>query len=188
MSRIGYFAHWLSRVIVGLVCRVLLNVRLTGLENIPKHGGAILVSNHLTELDSIILPVYLWRRPIRFWAKSSLWRNKLVGRYLDLVVILKVRGKVSKESIMASRPLVRLGGLLGVFTEGGRVSDGDVHKGHPTAAEVAIDEKVPVIPIGHNNTERIRLLHPRTWRTRVEVNVGKPMYPDTDVSCRKLPG
>ena len=59
-----------SRVVAGPFLHVLWRPEVTGLENIPETGGALIASNHLSIVDSIFLPLVL-ARPVTFAAKSE---------------------------------------------------------------------------------------------------------------------
>lgn len=62
--------YQLSRIVVGPFLHAIWRPKVTGAENIPASGGAILAANHLSLIDSVVLPVML-DRPVTFPAKAE---------------------------------------------------------------------------------------------------------------------
>jgi 1-acyl-sn-glycerol-3-phosphate acyltransferase len=73
--------YWFMKTIVaGPLLRTLFRPRLEGVENIPKHGPVILASNHLSFIDSVILPLVIKRR-IYFLAASTYFEGRGLGKW-----------------------------------------------------------------------------------------------------------
>ncbi|GIO30848.1 MULTISPECIES: lysophospholipid acyltransferase family protein [Paenibacillus] len=139
-------------------CRGVLNVMFTlvyrleavGEENIPKEGGVLLCSNHLTVLDPITVGIKVKRR-IKFMAKAELFKVPVLGPVITKLGAFPVkRGGVSKESIKNSLTILRNGEVMGIFPEGTRNSDsGAAKKGAATFALRSGAAVVPVAIIGN---------------------------------------
>lgn len=154
---------------VGLVSRPLMNLLLrpkaTGVENVPREGGFVLASNHLSNFDpwAVGLPIFPWRF-LRFMAKSELWWFPL-GSFIKAGGAFKVRrGERDTAAIERAVELARDGHAVVIFPEGTRRQKGMVKKyearAHTGAARVALGAGVPLIPAAIRGTDNLRRLGP----------------------------
>ena len=176
----------LSRIVAGPFLRALARPRLTGAENIPASGGAILAANHLSAIDSVYLP-FMVERPVTFSAKIEYFSARGFGSRL-LAVYLKATNQLSidRDGARAAQDtlevvLARLlsGELFGIYPEGTRSPDGKLYRGRPGVAWLALKSGLPVIPVGMMGTRRVLppgKLVPRPGK--VEVRIGKPLVFD----------
>jgi 1-acyl-sn-glycerol-3-phosphate acyltransferase len=105
---------------------LLFDLRAFGLENIPKHGGVLIVSNHASYLDPAILGVKV-RRPMSFMAKSELFKNKLFGWMIRSVNAFPVRqGEGDLAAVRETIKRLQEGHILVMFPEGGRTETGEI--------------------------------------------------------------
>ena len=135
-------------VVVGTLLRVLYRVRVAGLENVPQEGGALLVPNHISWIDGLLL-VYFCPRPVRMIAHEDYVPGRL-GRRLarDFRVILISPGQRSVvRSIRAAREALRQGDLVCIFAEGGLSRTGGINPFHPGFLTILKGTGVPVIPV-----------------------------------------
>jgi 1-acyl-sn-glycerol-3-phosphate acyltransferase len=133
------------------LCRVLttlmFDLKAYGVENVPTRGGVLLVSNHQSYLDPILLGVPI-KRPMSYLAKSELFENRYFGgliRGLNAFPVRQGAGDVGavKETIKR----LEQGHLLNIFVEGTRTDDGQIGKVEPGAALVVRRAGVPVVPV-----------------------------------------
>lgn len=165
----------IAYAIVGLFVRLVYRVTVTGLENVPDSGGAVIVANHLSYLDPPLVGVIL-KRPIRFMAKDELFRFRLFGALLRRLGAFPVnRVGVDRAAVREAISTVTSGQLLGIFPEGTRSKDGMLQKGHAGAALIAMKTGVPVVPVGILGLGRNA--KGRGLRRRIRVAIGKPMLP-----------
>jgi 1-acyl-sn-glycerol-3-phosphate acyltransferase len=154
---------------VGLLSRPLMNLLLrpkaTGLENVPREGGFVLASNHLSNFDpwAVGLPLFPWRF-LRFMAKSELWWFPL-GPFIKAGGAFKVhRGERDTAAIETAVELARDGHAVVIFPEGTRRQKGMVKKyearAHTGASRVALGAGVPLIPAAIRGTDNLRRLGP----------------------------
>jgi 1-acyl-sn-glycerol-3-phosphate acyltransferase len=154
---------------VGLLSRPLMNLLLrpkaTGVENVPREGGFVLASNHVSNFDpwAVGLPLFPWRF-LRFMAKSELWRFPL-GPFIKAGGAFKVRrGERDTAAIETAVELARDGHAVVIFPEGTRRQKGMVKKyearAHTGAARVALGAGVPLIPAAIKGTDNLRRLGP----------------------------
>jgi 1-acyl-sn-glycerol-3-phosphate acyltransferase len=165
------------------VCWLLFRPSTTGAENIPKSGGAILVSNHISAGDTFLLPAMITRR-VTFPAKIELFHGRGVrGRMLTWFLrgvgqlsIDRSGGRASASSMEGVLDVLRRGNLLGIYPEGTRSPDGRLYKGKTGVARIVLQAGVPVIPVGMINTELVpsRFFKIPIMR-RPKIRIGKPM-------------
>jgi 1-acyl-sn-glycerol-3-phosphate acyltransferase len=148
--------------------------RVSGLENVPREGGFVLASNHLSNFDpwAIGLPLFPWRF-LRFMSKSELFFWPL-GPFIQAAGAFKVhRGQADLAAIETAERLARDGHVVVMFPEGTRRRKGLVKKwqprAHTGAARIALAAEVPLIPAAINGTDRLRKLGP------IRVAYGAPL-------------
>ena len=154
---------------VGHLSRPLMNLLLrpkaTGTENVPREGGFVLASNHLSNFDpwAVGLPLFPWRY-LRFMAKKELWWFPL-GRFIKAGGAFKVRrGEGDLEAMRTAVDLVREGEIVVMFPEGTRQTKGLVKRHtarpHTGAARIALTANAPLVPAAIGGTDRILRLGP----------------------------
>ena len=125
-----------------------------GGEHIPATGGFIVVFNHISHLDPLTAAHFLYdhgRLP-RYLAKSGLFKNKALGRFLRAAGQIPVE-RLSKSAIGAydaAVAAVRAGECVVVYPEGTLTRDPDLWPmtGKSGAARIALETGCPVIPVG----------------------------------------
>lgn len=121
---------------------------------IPKRGPAIIASNHLAVIDSIVLPVVVWRK-IWFIGKkeyfqTDTFKHRLQKWFFTSVSVYPVDragGKAAEEALNVGRRALDSGHLFGIYPEGTRSPDGNLYRGHTGVARLALEKRVPVIPV-----------------------------------------
>jgi 1-acyl-sn-glycerol-3-phosphate acyltransferase len=142
---------WLWKTLQGL-CRILTTVlfdlKTYGRENIPKRGGALLLSNHQSYLDPILLGVKL-DRPVSYMAKSELFEAGPILPWLirSLHAFPVKRGSGDVGAIKEAIARLHEGYILNMYPEGTRTEDGEIRKILPGVALVVKRAGVPVIPV-----------------------------------------
>jgi len=163
-------------------------IEYEGLENIPARGAAIVVFNHRSYFDPIVMALVIAKagRNIRGLGKKEVFDVPIVGRILKASGGIRVdRGTGSEETLDAAIDAVEAGELLMIAPEGtiprGPAFFDPVLKGRWGAARIAAATGAPVIPIGLWGTEKVwprRAKLPRlslTDRPLVRVSVGGPV-------------
>ena len=134
---------WLPAVI-----RVLAPNAGYGVSRLPASGGAVLAANHLNAIDPPAIGVYS-TRSIRYMTKIELLQLPIAGEFLRMTGTFAVRrGEGDRDSLRVARWLVREGHVVGMFMEGTRQKLGYPGPAHSGAAMVAMQEGVPVVPVG----------------------------------------
>ena len=159
--------------------RTILPVAVTGADNIPTEGPAIIAANHLSFFDTVAL-IGAMPRPISFLGKAEYldgWKTRYLFPAMGMIPIERRSGKAAFEALDAAMDVLAEGGLLGIYPEGTRSRDGLLHKGRTGVARLAMASGAPVIPIGLVGTDRVQAPGqrvPRPFRPCV-VNVGTPI-------------
>ena len=169
----------LLRPIVKPLIRSVFSVDIQGLHHIPKHGSAVLLSNHTSILDSIILGVFS-RRNIWFMAKNSQYKGAFLTWALRHLRAFPVRRYTTDtQAVRNAIRIVRQGHILGIFPEGERSWDNTLLPFRCGTMRLVLALGAPVIPVGISGAYEIM---PR-WtssikRVPVNVRIGEPIFFD----------
>ena len=184
MSESEGFYKFLKNVAIGPAIDLSFNPWVQGLENIPEEGAAILASNHLSFSDSIFLPIKVPRK-ITFLAKSEYFtgkgiRGKATAAFFKgagQVPVERNGGNASKAAIETGVRILREGNLLGIYPEGTRSPDGRLYRGKTGVARMALEARVPVIPIAMMNTDKVQPIGKTrpNFNVNVGIKIGKPL-------------
>jgi 1-acyl-sn-glycerol-3-phosphate acyltransferase len=182
--RLGFWRRFVVCLVVP-VMTVWTRHTWSGQEKLPSSGGVILVPNHVSHFDPLVVAHYVYAagRWPRFLGKASLWRVPVLGSLLRKVQQIPVeRGSV--EAVKSLDALIQAldeGGAVIIYPEGTTTREPDLWpmRGKTGAARLALVTGAPVIPIANWGAERV--FDPRTKRlkfrprTPVSVTAGKPV-------------
>ncbi len=148
--RILYKTLWfLIRTYTVVFCRL----KITGSENIPKEGGMILASNHISAVDPPFLGSSVGR-PLYYMAKKELFSNYILGYFIKNLNAFPVdRGIFDKSALGRSRELLSEGFGLIMFPEGTRSKTGELGRGKPGIGMLARLALVPIVPTYIRNSK-----------------------------------
>ncbi|WP_020380005.1 lysophospholipid acyltransferase family protein [Nocardiopsis potens] len=154
--------YWVVKAILGPVLAVLWQPRAYGVENVPRQGPAIMVSNHLSFSDHFFGPLPLPRK-ITFLAKAEYFTGTgvkgLVSRLffsgVGQIPIDRSGGKASEGALRTGLKVLKQGKLLGIYPEGTRSPDGRLYRGRTGVARLALESRAPVVPMAMINLEKI---------------------------------
>ncbi len=176
--------YWvLKRIVLGPLLRTLFRPWVLGAENVPERGGAIFASNHLSFSDSIFLPLMVDRR-VTFLAKSDYFtgrglKGRLTAGFFKGVGQLPIdrSGKGAGDAaIRTGLRVLRRGELLGIYPEGTRSPDGRLYRGKTGVARMALEAKVPVLPVVMVGTDQVQPIGRKIPSIRrVGVIIGPPL-------------
>jgi 1-acyl-sn-glycerol-3-phosphate acyltransferase len=170
-------------VLLGPVLRLFFRPKIEGLEHIPPDGGAVLASNHLAVADSFFLPLMVPRR-VTFLAKREYFTDTgLKGRLKKMFFAGVGQVPIDRSSAAAAQAaldtgvrLLRNGSLLGIYPEGTRSPDGRLYKGKTGLARMALQARVPVIPVAMFGTDKANPIGSKMWRPYpIRIRIGPPL-------------
>lgn len=159
--------------IISLYLRIFNRWTIIGKENIPQQGPLVLIGNHVSYWDPVILACSV-NRVVHFMAKEELFKVPVFSRIIRWLHAFPIkRGKPDKNALRYSTEILTKGEALALFPEGTRSKTGELLPFYPGAALFALRAKAPVVPIvmlGNRTT------FPLTIRGKIEVRIGQPMY------------
>ena len=161
--------------------RLADEIIVEGMERIPRVGPAILVGNHISWLDPILLACWLTPstgRAINWMGKAEAMRWPLIGWFLRVNGVFGVRrGAADLEAFRLAERILSEGRILGIYPEGTRSPDGILRPFRDGAALLALRSGVPVLPVAVTGTDglwRKGSLIPRRV-PRVTLTIGEPV-------------
>jgi 1-acyl-sn-glycerol-3-phosphate acyltransferase len=176
--------YWLLKfVLVGPVLRIVFRPRAEGVENVPDEGPVILASNHLSYADWLFMPVAVPRR-VSFVAKSEYFTNPGIKGRLQRT-FFKGSGQIPIDrsgadaaagALISAKKVLARGELFGIYPEGTRSHDGKLYRGKTGVARLALESKVPVVPVAVVGTDVVAPPGKKFGSfTRPVVRFGKPL-------------
>jgi 1-acyl-sn-glycerol-3-phosphate acyltransferase len=172
--------RWLILRVLRLVVRLCVRCRITGKENIPQQGAALLVSNHLGDAD-LVVGIAFAPKPVEVISKAELHDFPVVGKLMDAYGVIWVhRGQPDRRALRAALLGLGQGRMVAIAPEGRESLSGALEEGTRGAAFLALKAGVPVLPVTLTGTENWRVYGnlKRFKRTEISLTVGEPFYLD----------
>lgn len=185
-------AHLTLRFLTWLLIHSFYRVGKSGFEHIPRSGPAVLVCNHVSFVDSVVIMAAI-RRPIRFVMDHRIHQTPVVGflfRHSRTIPIATAKeDPAMKEAAFeeVARAL-RNGELIGLFPEGRITHTGEINHFRYGVGRIVAETPVPVVPMALRGLwgsyfsrrhgpamSRPSLLR---WLAKVELVVGEPVAPE----------
>jgi 1-acyl-sn-glycerol-3-phosphate acyltransferase len=162
-----------------------LTFKVTGVENLPATGGAVVAINHTSYFDFTFagLPAYLQHRgrKVRFMAKKEVFDGKLTGPIMRALRHIEVDRTSGGPSFDEAVEYLKAGELVGVYPEATISRSFEIKEFKSGAARMALAAGVPIVPHVVWGAQRIWTKdHPKKlWRPKVpiSVGVGEPIPP-----------
>jgi 1-acyl-sn-glycerol-3-phosphate acyltransferase len=145
IDRSLFYRSW--QVICRLVTTVLFDLKVSSKEHLPKNGGVLLLSNHQSYLDPVLIGVQL-RRPLSYLGKSELFKNPILNwlfRNLNAVPLHQGAGDI--HALRETIKLLKEGHILTIFPEGSRTETGEIGPLQPGFTLVVRKAGVPIVPV-----------------------------------------
>ncbi|TYL46086.1 1-acyl-sn-glycerol-3-phosphate acyltransferase [Nocardioides sp. BGMRC 2183] len=156
---------------------------IRGLDKVPTTGPVILASNHLSFVDSVVIPIVVPRKVV-FLAKSDYftgtgWRGRLSRAWFEGLGMLPVDrddSAAAMQSLQTALDVLGRGEAFGIYPEGTRSRDGRLYRGRTGVAHLALTSGAPVVPVGLVGTENLQPIGTRVpRRAPVTVSFGDPI-------------
>ena len=164
--------------IVGFVSRLLWSARIEGVEHLPRTGPFILVTNHCSNLDPLMMGWASGRqigRVVHFMAKIEMRSWPIVGWLATQAGVYFVRrGERDRAAQQFSLDALADGRPIAIFPEGTRSRDGHLKEGKPGAALIAMRSGAPLVPAGISGTQRVFAKGRWPRASRVRIRIGEP--------------
>ena len=176
-----------------LLTLTLLRAKVSGLENFPRYGPALVVFNHLGDADAVLMMGMLPNiSPAEGIGKIELNDHWLVGPVFRAYGMIWVhRGQPDRRAIRAALDALAEGRMVALAPEGRQTLIGGLEEGNAGAAFLALKSGAPIVPVGMTGTENSNVFgHLKRWkRAAVTLVVGKPFklheYSDRQKTIRE---
>jgi 1-acyl-sn-glycerol-3-phosphate acyltransferase len=180
---------WAWTVAVGILKPLLLATTKqdwVGGDKIPATGGAIIALNHVSHVDPLTAAHLVWDygRESRYLAKSSLFKNAQLGRFLRAAGQIPVDRSAGADAFKDAVAAVNAGEIVVVYVEGSITKDPDGWPMVPKsgAARIALATGAPVIPVGQWGAQKLLPAYSKRpdlkGRKTVTMRVGDPVQLD----------
>jgi 1-acyl-sn-glycerol-3-phosphate acyltransferase len=181
--RIKHLLWWSARLIVLPILRLTIRLRVHGLKNVPRRGGAVIVTNHIDWFDPVLL-VAASPRPILWMAKREVFGFPILRWVARTSGAFPVdRGKPDRSALRHAEGLLADGLLVGLFPEGTRSKTGGLVEPYAGASLLVTRTGAPVIPLGITGSEHLPLAGRKPARRRrypkIDAAFGEPFHLET---------
>ncbi|MFD0569183.1 lysophospholipid acyltransferase family protein [Kitasatospora gansuensis] len=144
----------ITKLVLKPVAKAIYRPVIEGLENVPRDGGVILASNHLSFIDSVVIPLTAPRR-VFFLAKAEYFTgtglkgalSRALFQALNAVPVERGEIKAAQAALDSALEILREGKAFGIYPEGTRSLDGRLYRGKTGVAWLALTAGVPVVPV-----------------------------------------
>lgn len=156
---------------------------VVGREHVPATGPVILASNHLSFVDSVVIPLTSPRQ-VSFLAKSEYFTGTGVKGWISRewfegvgsIPVNRDDTRAAQASLDLALAHLRAGGAFGIYPEGTRSRDGRLYRGRTGVAWLALEARCPIVPVGLRGTQDIQPVGSRLpRRAKVRVEFGEPI-------------
>ena len=171
------------RLVLAVLFRVVYRPQVEGVANIPRTGPLILASNHLSFVDSMVIPLVVPRR-VAFLAKSDYFTGGGVRGTLSrwwfngfgMIPVDRDDHRSAQASLDLALGVLHRGEAFGIYPEGTRSRDGRLYRGRTGVAWLALQAGAPVVPVALSGTQDLQPVGSRLPRpARVTVRFGPPL-------------
>jgi 1-acyl-sn-glycerol-3-phosphate acyltransferase len=184
----GLVPEFLLRFMAWLLINVIYRLRRVGVQHIPERGAALLICNHVSYADAIVISAAC-PRPIRFIMESSIFRIPVLstifrGMKAIPVAPAKQEPSVYERAFQIVAEELRRGNLVCIFPEGRLTSNGEIGEFRAGMMRILKETPVPVIPMALSGLwdsmlsrkyQAVWKRWPRRFWAKITLRVGEPI-------------
>ena len=190
--------EFMMRFLAWILINLFYRLRPTGLENVPRKGPAVVVCNHVSYMDPILLAGSI-RRPMRFVMWYRIFQIPLLRFFFQHMHAIPIAGRMENEQLMNEAfervdEELAAGNVVCIFPEGGITRDGKIQRFRPGIEKIIARRAVPVVPVAlgrlwgswfsRRKAGGLRRVPGRLF-ARVPITVGEPV-PAREVTAARL--
>ncbi|GAA1703220.1 lysophospholipid acyltransferase family protein [Microcella alkalica] len=173
----------LARLVLTPIARLVFRPVVIGRRRMPRTGGVVVASNHLSFIDSVVISL-LARRPVSFLAKADYFTGRGLKGALSrafftgvgAIPVERGAGKAAQDALDAGLARLQAGQPFSIYPEGTRSRDGRLYRGKTGVAWLALTAGVPVVPVALRGTQDLQPVGSRRIRlARIRVEFGDPI-------------
>jgi 1-acyl-sn-glycerol-3-phosphate acyltransferase len=183
--------EFLLRFLSWMLVHVIYRLRVEGIDRIPERGPALLICNHVSFVDPIVISAAC-PRPIRFIMEASIFRIPVLNgifRGMKAIPVAPAKDdpQVYERAFEAVAKELRAGQLVCIFPEGRLTRDGEVGEFRAGMLRILKETPLPVIPLGLSNlwgsmfsrfAKSLWTRLPRRYLAKITLAVGVPIPPE----------
>ena len=186
-----FAAHFTVRLVAWILAHTVYRTRVVGGDRLPRSGGALLVANHVSFVDAVLIAA-VSDRPVRFLMYRGFFDVPLLGWFARKMEIIPVSSGDTKsqkaEALATAAEAARSGELVCIFGEGALTRTGHLMSFAGGLERIARDAEVPIYPVAldrlwgsifSHRGGRVLWKLPRQLPFKVDVHVGEPLPSDT---------
>ncbi|KRA75760.1 glycerol acyltransferase [Lysobacter sp. Root667] len=181
--------EFLMRFMSWVLVRTLYRLRVEGIEHIPDEGPALVVCNHVSYMDALILSASI-PRPVRFVMYYKIFNIPVMSWIFRTAKAIPIAGARENPELMQRafdeiEAALADGQIVGIFPEGALTKDGEIAAFKSGVERILAKQPVPVIPMAlrgmwtsmwsHRDSRMSRMRVPRRFRAQVDVIAGAPV-------------
>jgi 1-acyl-sn-glycerol-3-phosphate acyltransferase len=189
--------EFMMRFLAWVLITVFYRLRATGLDKVPTHGPAVVVCNHVSYMDPILLSGCI-KRPMRFVMWYRIFQIPLLRFFFEHMHAIPIAGRMEDEQLMNEAfervdEELAAGNVVCIFPEGAITRDGNIHRFRPGIEKIIARRGVPVVPVSlgglwgswfsRRKTGGLRRIPGRLFAS-VRVNIGEPVRPGEVTAAR----
>lgn len=172
-----------ARLFLAPLARMIFRPRIVGRSNVPKRGGVLLASNHLSFIDSVVITLVA-SRSVSFLAKADYftgrgpkgWASRLFFEGIGAIPVERGAGQAAQDALDTGLGILNQGDAFAIYPEGTRSRDGRLYKGRTGVAWLALTSGLPVVPVALTGTQDLQPVGTRRiTRAKVTVQFGEPL-------------
>lgn len=170
------FIYLLAKVIAFFVFHLFFLIEIKGKENMPKKGGFIIASNHLSYLDPPLIG-FACPRKLYYFAKISLFKIKVFSNLIKILGAIPIEREGSPLSLRKGLDILKNGEGIVIFPEGTRSKNGQIKEAKHGIGFLVAKSKVPIIPVKLIGSDKALPPNKKFIRLKkIKVIIGKPLY------------
>ncbi|MGD9782471.1 MAG: lysophospholipid acyltransferase family protein [Kiritimatiellia bacterium] len=172
--------YWLARGFVYFCLLLKYRMRVTGRENVPAKGGAVIAANHCSYLDPPVVGGCSNRRIVHFMARDTLLSNPVAKWFFPRVGVIPLdRTKGDLGALKKAIATLKEGKVVGLFPEGTRSPDGTMREPKGGIGFLIAKGDVPVVPLYISGTyEAFPKGAKKMKPSRIVAKLGKAITPE----------
>ncbi len=177
-----------ARGLLKLLVFVTMRATVTGMENFPRHGPALVVINHLGDPDIVLLGASI-PFMIEGMGKIDLYDHWFVGPIFRAYGIIWIhQGRPDRRALRAALDALAEGRVVAIAPEGRQSVIGGLEEGTEVAPFLALRSGSPIVPIAMTGTANKHVYdHLKRWRRApVTLSVGKPFFLREEADRHKM--